>query len=132
MTKLVDDGYWYARFEGPTEIVEVKNRMVFRFADRHTYQQHSFKFEQPVQPIRTNVREFVKQFDPEPEGRTIGEAEALHCAHAFDEVGLGLACVHCGATLEAVKAAVHAVGNAELDAGVPNHYDPNKRGFNPR
>lgn len=26
----------------------------------------------------------------------------------------------------------HAVGNAELDAGVPNHFAPNKRGFSPR
>lgn len=28
--------------------------------------------------------------------------------------------------------AKHVTGNAELDAGTPNHFDPNKRGFSPR
>lgn len=31
-----------------------------------------------------------------------------------------------------LKSARHVVGNAELDAGAPNHFDPNKRGFSPK
>lgn len=61
MTKVAD-GYWWARYEGPDEIVEVKRGMVFRHCDGAAHWQHEFKFLQPVDTFETlNLRDICMQ-----------------------------------------------------------------------
>lgn len=48
MSKKVKDGYWWARFVGPLEIVLVKDGKVYRCGQAYSHLQHEFKFEGEV------------------------------------------------------------------------------------
>ena len=142
MTKATD-GHWWAKYEGPAEIVEVKSGFVFRHADSQRHGQHEFKFLQPVDTYETlNIRDVAMQMLE----KAASESEWMppeYCANDWQadccnylRYGGTINCDCCSDIRRAENALSHLQPSAsiygDLDFPAPNHYDPNKRGFSPK
>lgn len=139
----IANGHWWARFDEVEQVVHKDGNKVTRIGDSKVYMPHRFVFIQRIDsPGRQfNIGDETMRLVFTPTGMTnISDLQAV-----FDRVEVVLAgrgapirltpdvtidpTEEVARKVNEVVVIDHVTGNAELDAGVPNHFDPNKRGL---
>lgn len=127
LLRLIGSPLGYAPTLQDKEVLESVMRTGLAYADAESYgPKLSQKGKRWLELDHANTR---RREEAEAEERALKDEAPLVPPHV-DETLLDPSEDH--RLDDRIERPTQAVGNAELDAGAPNHFDPNKRGFSPR